>query len=141
MALSPRHAACDRPAGVGADRLGDGAGGDRVALVLVSLGVHRRGLWAGADPDQLVSGRRRDAAVWCAIGVAWAASFVAAYNASLAMLSPHTSMYIFWNFAFLPIWPLPMSVVRIYQTIGILLEVFVNPLNMVIRSGSACCCR
>ncbi len=40
-------------------------------------------------------------------------------------------MYIFWNFAFLPIWPLPMSVFRIYKTVGILLEVFVNPLNMV----------
>jgi hypothetical protein len=79
----------------------------------------------------LVSGRFRDAAFWCAVGVVWAASFMAAYNASLRVLSPATSMYIFWDFAFLPIWPLPMSVQRTYKTIGILLEVFVNPLNMV----------
>jgi hypothetical protein len=79
----------------------------------------------------LRSGRLRDVAVWCAVGAAWAVSFAAAYRASLAILNPKTSMYIFWNFAFLPIWPLPMDVFRIYQTIGILLEVFVNPLNMV----------
>jgi hypothetical protein len=40
-------------------------------------------------------------------------------------------MYVFWDFAFLPIWPLPMSVRRTHKAIGILLEVFVNPLNMV----------
>jgi hypothetical protein len=79
----------------------------------------------------LSSRRRRDAAVWCAVGAAWAVSFVAAYDAARAILNPHTSMYIFWDFAFLPIWPLPMDVFRIYQTVGILLEAFVNPLNLV----------
>jgi hypothetical protein len=79
----------------------------------------------------LFAGRPRDAALWCVIGAAWSASFVAGYNASHALLSSHTSMYKFWDFAFLPIWPLPMSVLRTYQTVGILLEVFVNPLNMV----------
>ena len=73
----------------------------------------------------------RDAAIWVAAGLLWAGSLVVAYNASLGVLSPNTSMYIFWDFAFLPIWPLPMSVQRTYKTIGILLEVFVNPLNMV----------
>ena len=58
-------------------------------------------------------------------------SFVVAYERLARMLSQHTSMYIFWDFAFLPIWPLPMSVERSTKTIGILLEVFVNPLNMV----------
>jgi hypothetical protein len=79
----------------------------------------------------LLSGRVRDAAFWCAVGALWTASFVAAYNASLRVLSPNTTMYIFWDFAFLPIWPLPMSVQRTYKMIGILLEIFVNPLNMV----------
>jgi len=71
------------------------------------------------------------AAFWCAIGVAWGVSFAAAYKASLALLSTHTTMYVFWKFAFLPIWPFPPSVLRSYETIGILLEVFANPLNMV----------
>ncbi len=78
-----------------------------------------------------VAGRLRDAAIWCAIGAAWGVSFVVGYTASHAILSSHTSMYKFWDFAFLPIWPLPMSVERTYKTVGILLEVFVNPLNMV----------
>ena len=50
---------------------------------------------------------------------------------SRKLLGDYTSMYIFWKFAFLPIWPLPMSILRTYETIGILLEVFANPLNMV----------
>lgn len=79
----------------------------------------------------LLAGRLRDAAFWCGIGGAWLVSFVVAYRASQAMLSQHTTMYFFWDFAFLPIWPLPMSVVRTWKTMGILLEVFVNPLNMV----------
>jgi hypothetical protein len=79
----------------------------------------------------LFAGRLRDAAVWCVVGAAWSVSFVAGYNASHALLSSHTSMYQFWDFAFLPIWPLPMNILRTYQTVGILLEVLVNPLNMV----------
>jgi hypothetical protein len=81
--------------------------------------------------SSLFAGRPRDAAFWGAVGAVWAASFIAAYNASLGLLSANTSMYVFWDFAFLPVWPLPMSVQRTYKTIGILLDVFVNPLNMV----------
>jgi hypothetical protein len=81
--------------------------------------------------SSLIAGRLREAAFWCAIGAVWAASFGAAYNASLGMLSADTSMYVFWDFAFLPIWPLPMSVYRTQKTLGILLDVFVSPLNMV----------
>jgi hypothetical protein len=81
--------------------------------------------------SSLSSARPRAAAFWGVIGLAWAASFVVAYNLSLSMLTSTTTMYHFWNFAFLPIWPLPMTVERTYKTIGILLEVFVNPLNMV----------
>jgi hypothetical protein len=90
-------------------------GGCGLALILSSLRARRL----------------RDAAIWCALGIAWGLSFVVAYKFSLAILSSHTSMYKFWNFAFLPIWPLPLSVLRTYETVGILLEVFVNPLNMV----------
>ncbi len=79
----------------------------------------------------LIAGRVRDAAVWCVIGAGWLISFLVAYRASHAMLSPHTTMYHFWDFAFLPVWPLPMSVERTSQTIAILLDVFVNPLNLV----------
>ncbi len=90
-------------------------GGCGLALILSSLGARRL----------------RDAAIWCVLGIAWGLSFVVAYKFSLAILSSHTSMYKFWHFAFLPIWPLPMSMLRTYETVGILLEVFVNPLNMV----------
>jgi hypothetical protein len=79
----------------------------------------------------LVAGRVRDALLWSAIGAAWLVSFLVAYQASRAMLSEHTTMYHFWDFAFLPVWPLPMSVERWVKTIAILLDVFVNPLNMV----------
>jgi hypothetical protein len=71
------------------------------------------------------------ATVWCSVGLAWLASFLASYQAALHLLSPDTTMYAFWNFAFPPIFPLPMSVMRTYKTAGILLEIFVNPLNMV----------
>jgi hypothetical protein len=76
----------------------------------------------------------RAAVLWAAIGVAWLLSFLAAYAVSLRLLSPTTSMYYFWDFAFLPILPVPMSMLRVYETVGILLEIFVNPLNMVAPS-------
>jgi uncharacterized membrane protein len=81
--------------------------------------------------SSLFARRMREAAFWCAVGAVWAVSFVAAYNASLRVLSANTSMYVFWDFAFLPVWPLPLSVHRTQKTIGILLDVFVSPLNMV----------
>jgi hypothetical protein len=37
----------------------------------------------------------------------------------------------FWYFAFLPLWPLPMDAARLGSAAGILLEIFVNPLNLV----------
>ena len=42
---------------------------------------------------------------------------------------PGTTMYVFWNFAFLPV-P-PASRADLVKLGGILLEVFVNPLNLV----------
>ena len=76
--------------------------------------------------------RLRDAAIFLAIGIGWLVSFVLSYGASAALLSPYTTMYVFWYFAFLPVWPLlPFDAHRLALTTGILLEIFVNPLNLV----------
>jgi hypothetical protein len=78
------------------------------------------------------TGRLRDAAVLLAIGIGWLVSFVVSYWASSALLSPYTTMYVFWHFAFLPVWPLfPVNTGRLASAAGILLEIFVNPLNLV----------
>ena len=45
------------------------------------------------------------------------------------MLSQYTTMYIFWNFAFLPFPPRNLEDFRVFA--GILLDLFVNPLNLV----------
>jgi hypothetical protein len=79
----------------------------------------------------LMSGRPRGAALWSVIGIGWLASLLVSYRASSALLSPYTTMYLFWDFAFLPLWPLPISTARLAATLGILLEVFVTPLNLV----------
>src|SRR5262249_38328913 len=76
----------------------------------------------------LVTARFRDALVWGTIGLGWLASFVVSYQASSALLSPYTTMYIFWNFAFLPVWPISQR--GLAESAGILLETFVNPLNL-----------
>jgi len=75
--------------------------------------------------------RYRDALVWGAIGVGWLFSFLLAYRASQSLLSPYTTMYIFWDFAFLPLWPRPSAPVSLVKAGGILLDLFVNPLNLV----------
>jgi hypothetical protein len=73
--------------------------------------------------------RYRDAAIWIAIGIGWGASFALALRASSALLHPGTTMYRFWWFAFVPIWP--PSLANLSRATGILLEIFVNPLNLV----------
>ncbi len=75
------------------------------------------------------SGRYGNAAVWGTIGIAWLASFLVCYDASKSLLSPYTTMYYFWDFAFLLLNPLSRG--SLSKAIGILLEVFVNPLNLV----------
>jgi hypothetical protein len=79
----------------------------------------------------LLAGRRRDALLVSAVGLGWCLSFLISYRAAQRLLIPGGMMYRFWYFAFLPLWPLPMSVDSIRQAAGILLEVFVNPLNLV----------
>ncbi len=79
----------------------------------------------------LLARRYRDALVWCAIGVGWLLSFLLAYQASRSLLSPYTTMYVFWDFAFLPLWPRPSETVSLVKAGGILLDLLVNPLNLV----------
>ncbi len=108
-------------------RHGDWRGGR--ALVLVSFGICCRWLRDDLDRDALRSGRYRDAAVWGTIGTGWLASFLVCYRASSMLLSPSTTMYRFWDFAFLPLNPLSRE--SLAKAAGILLEIFVNPLNLV----------
>ncbi len=81
--------------------------------------------------SHVLAGRLRDSAVFFAIGIGWLGSFAVSHWASTALLSVYTTMYVFWYFAFLPVWPLPMDAARLASSAGILLEIFVNPLNLV----------
>ncbi len=63
------------------------------------------------------------------IALCWLTSFWLAYRASQALLHPATTMYVFWNFAFLPVPPGGRT--DLIRLGGVLLEVFVNPLNLV----------
>jgi hypothetical protein len=76
--------------------------------------------------------RYKGAMVWGTSGLLWLASFLACYRASRALLNPYTTtMYVFWDFAFLPFWTWPISLVHLWRSAAILLEIFVNPLNLV----------
>jgi hypothetical protein len=71
------------------------------------------------------------ALAWAVLGVAGLASFLASYEMSRRLLRGNTTMYRFWYFAFLPLWPWPVSADDLHKAGGILLEIFVNPLNLV----------
>jgi len=79
--------------------------------------------------DRLFRKHYQEGATFAAVGAAWAISFGLCYRATHAMLSQYTTMYIFWDFAFLPFPPGDLDSLRKFG--GILLDVFVNPLNMV----------
>ncbi len=79
----------------------------------------------------VLSRRLRDATVWSLIGIGWLVSFLLSYRASLAIVNPYDAMYRFWYFAFLPLWPLPLDRARLAIVAGILLEIFVTPLNLI----------
>ncbi len=64
-----------------------------------------------------------------AIAAGWTLNFTLAYRASHALLHPATSMYVFWNFAFLPLPPSGWA--DVVKVAGVLLEIFVNPLNLL----------
>nr|WP_240910997.1 glycosyltransferase family 39 protein [Paludisphaera soli] len=81
--------------------------------------------------DALRSGRRGDAARHLGLAAAWAVSVLLAHRISSRMLVPATTMYVFWDFAFLP--PAPTSRESLAKFAGILLETFVTPLNLTPR--------
>ncbi len=81
--------------------------------------------------DALLAARFRDAAIYGLIGAAWLANFVVSYFASRALLSLATTMFRFWDFAFLRL-GLPPTRDDLARDVGLLLEVFVNPLNLVV---------
>ncbi len=77
---------------------------------------------------RLLDHRWRDAAWLAGIAAAWASSAFLAIRASGRMLHEATSMYVFWNFAFLPFPPTDRG--SMAKAVGILLETFVTPLNL-----------
>jgi hypothetical protein len=85
----------------------------------------------GAVLIAVKAGRRnwRDVLWLAMIAIAWAASFFLSYQASRALLHPATTMYVFWNFAFVP-FP-PRSTADLLMAGGLVLEIFVNPLYLV----------
>ena len=85
--------------------------------------------------DALLAGRYRMALFWILIGAGWLANFLVSYQASRAILSPHTTMYLFWDFAFLP-FAVPPTPDVLLKDAALLLEVFVNPLNLLAPRGS-----
>lgn len=85
--------------------------------------------------DAALAGRARIIVIWLVIGLAWLADFAIAYRASHALLSIYTSMYRFWDFAFLRI-GFPMTAEDLSKTTNLLLEIFVNPLNLLCPGGS-----
>jgi hypothetical protein len=80
--------------------------------------------------EALLAARFRAAAIYAVIGIVWLDNFAVAYFASRAMLSPDTTMFRFWDFAFLR-FGLPPSLDDLSRDGGLLLEVFANPLNLV----------
>lgn len=85
--------------------------------------------------DALLAGRHRNAMLWLMMGLGWLAIFSVAYEASHALLSPYTTMYRFWDFAFLPV-GFPPSRDGLIRSAGLILEVFANPLNLLTPGGS-----
>ena len=85
--------------------------------------------------DALAAGHFRIAMLWVAMALAWLGNLHIAYRASHALLSPYTTMYVFWDFAFLPL-RFPLTTEGLFKSIGLILEVFVNPLNLLSPGGS-----
>ncbi|MGC8638350.1 MAG: hypothetical protein ACP5XB_00555, partial [Isosphaeraceae bacterium] len=79
--------------------------------------------------DRAVRGERNDLGWLLGIAVCWTVSSALAYRVSASLLNPTTTMYVFWNFAFLPVPALSRA--DLLKEGGILLEVFVNPLNLL----------
>lgn len=81
--------------------------------------------------DALLAARFRDAAIYGLIGAAWLANFTVSYFASRALLNLATTMFRFWDFAFLRL-GFPPTRDDLARDAGLLLEVFANPLNLIV---------
>jgi hypothetical protein len=81
--------------------------------------------------DALRSSRWAAAIVWALVGLVWLANFVVSQPASQTQLGLSNQMWVFWDFAFLPLtWPPTRD--GLVKSAGLLLEVFVNPLNLLV---------
>lgn len=78
---------------------------------------------------RLIERRGREAVALVAVAGCWAASAFLAVRASGRLLQESTSMYVFWDFAFLPFPPSDWQ--SLQKAMGILLETFVTPLNLI----------
>lgn len=79
--------------------------------------------------DRLRRGQMCELACLLGIAACWLYSFATAYRASHSLLSSPTSMYVFWGFAFLP--APPHNLDELLRFASILLEFFINPLNLL----------
>jgi hypothetical protein len=80
--------------------------------------------------DALRSARPGIAMLWALVGLIWLANFSVCYQASQTLLAQAGTMWRFWDFAFLPLtWPPTRD--GLLKSAGLLLEVFVNPLNLI----------
>ena len=86
------------------------------------------GCGASVMAARLLQRRWRDALSLGALASVWAASAFLAVRASGRLLQKSTSMYVFWDFAFLPFPPTGRR--SFEKAAGILLETFVTPLNL-----------
>ena len=77
---------------------------------------------------RLFERRWREAVSLAALAAGWAASAYWAVRVSGRLLQKSTSMYVFWDFAFLPFPPTDRR--SLAKAAGILLETFVTPLNL-----------
>jgi hypothetical protein len=85
--------------------------------------------------DALRSARLTTSLIWVLLGLLWLANFVVCYRASQTQLVQASPMWGFWHFAFLPLtWPPTRD--GLLKSAGLLLEVFVNPLNLLAPGGS-----
>lgn len=85
--------------------------------------------------DAALAGRGGAALTWSTVGAVWLANFILAHRASQTQLALETPMYGFWDFAFLPL-TLPPTRDGLLRSAGLLLEVFVNPLNLLAPAES-----
>jgi hypothetical protein len=85
--------------------------------------------------DAVRASRLKSALAWALVGLIWLANFLVSLRASQTQLVQYSPMWGFWDFAFLPIgWPPTGD--GLLRSAGLLLEVFINPLNLLVPGGT-----